>query len=120
MQTYLALDPKERIEGSKNLFHVGSYPAELESDSCPEDLAKYKTYQLERSVRVRTDDPEKRTRLSTAILLIDTETCMPAFYLTAYVTPTMIANVRVVPYNEHGPVYARAVSWDSRDEPAGE
>lgn len=112
---FMTLAPEERFDGTQNLYSVGSYPAALEADGVPE-AAKYDAYQLERAVRLPKDDPERMNRLSTAILLIDRETGKPAYYLTAYITPKMVANIRVVPYNDRGAMYKQAIAWDSRDE----
>lgn len=115
VKTFMALKPEDRYEGSKELYYVGSYPATLTSDNVPE-AANYDVYQLERSVRLRREEPERLNRLSTAILLIDRETHQPAFYLTSYITPNLVANIRVVPYNNHGAWYKALVAWDSRDD----
>ena len=113
--SFLTLPPEERFNGSQDLYYVGSYPAGLESENIPE-ASKYGVFQLGRAVRLPKDEPERMNRLSTEIILIDKETGTPAFFLTSYITPKMVANVRVVPYNEKGPVYREALSWDSRDE----
>ena len=112
---FLTLAPEERYEGSKDLYYVGAYPAVLASDSVPE-AENYGVYQLERVVRLRKEEPEKMTRLSTSIVLIDKKTGTPAFYLSSYITPKGIANVRVIPFDEKGPMYRDAIVWDNRDE----
>lgn len=114
---FLTLAPEERFDGTSSLYSVGSYPAVLDSEAVPE-AAGFDVYQLDRSVRLPKNDPERMNRLSTSILLLSKETGMPAYFLTSYITPKLVANIRVVPYNDRGPVYSTAISWDSRDEQA--
>lgn len=115
VREFLQLEPEERFDGAKALYTVGSYPAVLESEAVPE-ASNFDVYQLERTVRLRKDEPDHMNRLSTAILLINKETAKPAYYLTAYITPKLIANIRVVLYNDRGPSYGNSISWDSRDD----
>ena len=115
VRDFVTLAPEERFEGSKDLYYVGSYPAVLDRDVVT-DAANYSVYQLERAVRLPKDDPERMNRLSTAILLVNKDTGEPAFYLTSYITPKMVANIRIVPYNDRGAMYRQCLSWDSRDD----
>ena len=119
MVDFLTLAPEERFDGTKNLYRVGSYPAMLDSDQVPE-AAQYDVYQLDRAVRLPKNEPERMSRMSTSILLINRETHIPAYFLSAYITPKLVADVRVVPFNERGPIYSASISWDSRDEETAE
>ena len=120
VRDFMTLAPEERFEGSKDLYYVGSYPAALDGGDALPEAANYAVYQLERAVRLPKDEPDRMNRLSTAILLINKETNQPAFYLTSYITPKMVANIRIVPYTDRGPSYRSSLSWDSRDEEPAE
>lgn len=115
---FLSLTPEERADGVRDLFYVGSWPAILtaEGDEQVQDVDRYAVYQLDRSARMRRENPLEMSRMSTAIVLVDKETARPAFYLTAYITPKEDANIKVIPYTDKGADYPNSLIWDSRDK----
>ncbi|MCM1232599.1 MAG: hypothetical protein NC489_20940 [Ruminococcus flavefaciens] len=115
-QITMFLDTPEKDRAAvadKSLFKVEPYPAHL--DGC-EGAEKYEAYLLERSSRMRRDDPTKHGRLSCSIVCLDRETHAPRFFVQAVIMPSDVAMVTVLEQDDKGTDYRKTVKWNNRDE----
>ena len=114
VQEFQAMSLSERIENIDNLFTVPGYPCSIDAidESSTENLV---VWQLDRRCRVnyRGDEPT-HNRLSTTILLMNEDTAMPAYLITAFISPNGDASVTVLVYGEKGIEPAKRASWFSR------
>lgn len=101
---------KDRLN---DLFTLGDrWPAGIAGCEGTENLL---AYQVERTVRLDRDDPEKIRRMSTSIVVIDNVTAKPVYYLTAYISPNMQAGVQVYTMGDRGPDYRKTIRWNNRN-----
>lgn len=109
IENFLAHDPEDRKASLDSLFTLGGrWPAGI--TGC-DDAEYLMAYQVERTARMDRDDDTKMRRMSTAIVVIDVRTNMPAYYLTAYVSPNEAAAVQVYTMSDKGPDYKQTARW---------
>lgn len=95
------------------LFVVKPYPAHLAG--C-EGADTVDVYLLERSCRMRRDDPNEHGRMTCSILCLDREKHTPRFYLQAVIMPSDTGMVSVYELDDKGPNYKKTLRWSTRDE----
>jgi len=113
---FLDHDPEDRKAALGDLFTLGGlWPAGI--TGC-DDAEFLMAYQVERTARMDRDDDTKMRRMSTAIIVLDTRTNTPAYYLTAYISPTEAAAVQVYTLSEKdkGPDYRQTARWNNKKQ----
>lgn len=111
IEKFLAHDPEDRKAALDDLFTLGGrWPAGITGCEYAEYLL---AYQVERTARMDRDDDTKMRRMSTSIVVIDTNTHMPAYYLTAYIAPNESASVQVYTMTDKGPDYKQTARWSN-------
>lgn len=114
INTFLDTPKAERAKvADEKLFNVSHYPAHLEG--C-EGADTVDVFLLERSTRMRRDDPTEHGRLSCSILCLDRTTHTPRFYLQAVIMPSDTAMVTVYEQDDKGTDYRKTVRWNNRDD----
>lgn len=114
IENFLAHDPEDRKNALDGLFTLGGrWPAGI--TGC-DDAENYLAYQVERTARMDRDDDTKMRRMSTAIVVIDVRTHMPAFYLTAHISPSDAAAVQVYTMTDKGPDYKQTARWSNKKQ----
>lgn len=110
---FLDSDPGDYQTAVKDLFQLGSYPARLKG--CDE-AADYEAFQLDRTVRLNRDEPEKLNRLSTIIVIMSRVTHKPAFLVQAFISPNKSARVIVHEQDEKGTIYRNTLRWSNNQQ----
>lgn len=110
---FLASPAEDRYSAANGLFRLDERPMELDLGN--EDGTHLYAYDVDRSVRVDRDDPEKLRHMSAAFIINNMDTGVPAYFVYARITPEGNYNVRVVPQGEKGPDYRSIAVVDSRD-----
>ncbi|MCM1230159.1 MAG: hypothetical protein NC489_08500 [Ruminococcus flavefaciens] len=95
-------------ESANRLFNLGSYPARLTGCDGAED---YEAFQLDRSVRLNKENPEKLNRLSTIIVIQNIATHKPAFLVQAFISPNYSARVIIHQQDDKGTIYRNTLRW---------
>ena len=109
IMAFVSAAPEEKAEAINDLFYVGDFPAAIEG------AEGYVAFQLDRIARMNRDDNTTHGRLSTIVVVQNTETHMPAFMVSAFVTRDGDGNVRVMSYDEKGQNRRATLHWDTRD-----
>lgn len=113
---FLAAPAEERPTAANALFRLAERPMELDLGQDQGDTTKFYVYDVDRSVRVDRNEPERLRHMSAAFVVNSNDSVAPAYFAYARITPEGNFNVRVIPQGDKGPDYRSSAIIDSRDD----